>query len=299
MSSCTSSMRAVTDARQDRHEQRSMTNDIARETYRARYEALRAAGQGSTASALPPLSPRGLGLPVEAVRQAEHLPGGWYWTTRLQRGEGLRIVNEAGTSAVSLMAWCAADPSERLCVADTIKIQWSAALTRGRVLYTDMGRIALSIIEDSCGAHDTLIGPSTAASVAKVCGPGVARNGRDNFLAAAAKLGLSRRDVHACVTFFAPVLVNDEGRLAWFEGQRQPGDFVDLRAEMDLWVVVSNTAHPLDPLQHAEPAAVQLTRFKAAPPGPEDPRHLTGSEARRAFERTDRHAPIADAPGSS
>jgi hypothetical protein len=276
-----------------------MTTDIVRETHRARYEALRAAGQGSTASALPPLSPRGRGLPAEVVREVERLPGGWYWTTRLRRGEGLRIVNEAGTSAVSLMAWCTADPSERLCVADTIKIQWSAALKRGRVLYTDMGRIALSIIEDSCGAHDTLIGPSTAASVAKVWGTAVARNGRDNFLAAAAKLGLSRRDVHACVTFFAPVRVSDDGRLAWIEGHRQPGDFVDLRAEMDLWVVVSNTAHPLDPLPHAVPAAVQLTRFEAALPGPEDPRRLAGTEAQRAFERTDHHAPIADAGVSS
>jgi len=275
-----------------------MTSDISRETCRARYDALRAAGQGSTAAALPPLSPRALALPPEAVRQTEHLPGGWYWTTRLQRGEALRIINEAGTSAVSLMAWCAADPSERLCVADTIKIQWSAALTRGRVLYTDMGRIALSITEDSCGAHDTLIGPSTSASVAKACGLGVARNGRDNFLAAAAKLGLSRRDVHACVTFFAPVRVSDGGRLAWIEGHRQPGDFVDLRAEMNLWVVVSNTAHPLDPLPQVEPAAVHLTRFKAAPAGPQDPRRLAGTEAQRAFERTERHAKIADAGGS-
>lgn len=263
--------------------------EALRQAHRARYDALRAAGQGATAAALPPPSPRGMALPAAAVRHVETVPGGWAWTTRLQRGEGLRIANPTGRSAVSLLAWCCDDTSERLNIADTVKVQWSTVLRKGRVLYTDMGRVALSIIEDSCGAHDTLAGPSTAAWADRVFGPGVARNGRDNFVAAAAKLGLSRRDLPPCITFFAPVHVAEGGRLAWRDGVRLPGDFVDLRAEMRLWVIVSNTAHPLDPRPSAEPPQVELSLFDAPPAGPDDPCRHAGVEVQRAFEFTERH----------
>jgi len=129
-----------------------------RDAHRARYDALRAAGQGETARALPPPTDRGLALDPAAVRHRETIPGGWYWTTRLVRGEALRLVNVAGSSTVSLVAWSVADTSERLNLADTTKVQWSVALRKGRILFTDMGRVALSIVEDTSGRHDALVG---------------------------------------------------------------------------------------------------------------------------------------------
>ena len=81
-----------------------------RDAHRARYDALRAAGQGETARALPPPTDRGLAVDAAAVRHRETIPGGWYWTTRLERGEALRLANAAGTSTVSLVAWSAPTP---------------------------------------------------------------------------------------------------------------------------------------------------------------------------------------------
>lgn len=264
--------------------------------HRARYEALRAAGQAANAGEPPAPTDRELTLPADTVLHHERLPGGWYWSTRLARGEALRIVDTAGTSSVSLIAWCEAEPSERVHLADTIKVQWCATLRKGRVLYTDMGRVALSIVEDTSGAHDALVGPTTQASMAAALGPGAWRNSRDNFLAAAAKLGLSRRDVPPCVNFFAPVGVDAEGRFVWHAGRRAPGDFVDLRAEMDLWVVLSNAGHPLDPGLAELPAPVDLMRFAAPPPGDDDACRCAGLEARRAFEFTARHVHRASRP---
>lgn len=260
-----------------------------RELHRARYAQLQAVAQGVTSLALPPPSARGLPLPADSVLHTERLPGGWYWTLRLHQGEGLRIANPSGTCTVSMVAWSVADPSERLNTADTIKLQWSAGLRKGRLLLTDMGRVAFSIVEDSSAAHDTVVGPTTAGSAAAAFGPGAWRNTRDNFLAAAAKLGLSRRDVPACVSFFAPVGVDAGGGFVWHGERRQPGDFVDLRAEMDLWIVLSNAGHPLDPSPQADPAAVDLTSFRAPAPGPGDACRQAGAEAQRAFEFTERH----------
>ncbi|MGQ7792034.1 urea amidolyase associated protein UAAP1 [Faunimonas sp. B44] len=255
---------------------------------RRRYEALRAEGIAGAPRTLPP--PTLLdGAPIDpsTVIRRETVPGGWYAPLKLRRGEALRIVNSGGTSAVSVVAWNADDPSERLNYADTIKVQWTAALRKGRVLLSDMGRVLLSIVEDTSGRHDALTGGSTAASTKVAYGKDGLRNTRDNFILASAKLGLARRDIPPCVTFFAPVSVDPGGGLRWEDGIRRAGDFVDLRAEMDLLVAVSNCPHPLDLARPYAPGPVELVRFRAPHAPSDDLCRTATAEAVRAFENTD------------
>lgn len=248
---------------------------------RARYEALRNAGQGETTRALPAATALdGAPIDEDAIVHREEIPAGWYWTTRLRRGEALRLVNGNGGASISLIAWRESDPSERINTADTVKVQWRAALGRGRMILSDMGRAMLSLVEDTCGLHDLLVGGSTAVTAAG------GRNTRDNFVAAVGKLGLDRRDIPMAVTFFAPVVVRQDGRFDWRDGVRRPGDFVDLRAEMDLMVALSNCPHPLDPAP--APGPVAAIRFRIPPAGPEDVCRTLGPEARRAYAATDR-----------
>ncbi len=255
---------------------------------RKRYEDLRAEGQGAAVRALPSATPRDHKLAASAVIHREIVPGGWYWTVSVARGQGLRIVNREGSSSVAMIAWNTADRSERINYADTVKVQWSAALRKGRVILTDMGRVAWSIIEDSSGAHDTLVGGSTAGSNRVTYGDGAHRNTRDNFIGAAAKLGLDRRDIPPCITFFAPVSVGEDGRLVWDGTKRCAGDFVDLRAELNLVVALSNCPHPLDPAAAYAPAPIEVMLFKAGLPAADDACRNASVEAKRAFEFTDR-----------
>ena len=255
---------------------------------RMRYEALRAEGQGAAVRALPPLTPIDQLLAQDAIIHREIVPGGWYWTVTVARGQGLRIVNRRGSSSVSMIAWNATDRSERINCADTVKVQWSAALRKGRLILTDMGRVAWSITEDTSGAHDALAGGSTAASNRTTHGEGPYRNTRDNFVAAAAKLGLDRRDIPPCITFFAPVGVSADGSFSWDEGKRRAGDFVDLRAEQNLVVALSNCPHPLDPATAYAPAPVEIVLYRAEPARLDDPCRTASVEAKRAFEFTDR-----------
>ena len=256
--------------------------DIA--AHRNRYEELKAAGQQIAPRTLPSPTLRD-GAPIRDSRiiHQEVIPAGWYWTTRLMRGEGLRIVNADGASCVSLLAWNATDISERLNYADTVKVQWTAALRKGRVLLSDMGRVLLSIVEDTGGGHDALAGASSAATNAAKYGDGF-RNTRDNFTLAAGKLGLERRDVHACVSFFAPVVVNTDGTLGWNENGRNKGDFIDLRAEMDLLIALSNCPHPLDPTIDYQYDAATVIRFHGNAMSSDDLCRTATAEAARAFE---------------
>lgn len=256
---------------------------------RRRYEDLRAAGQELTPKGLPEPTPLdGAPIPPDALIHREAVPSNWYTTLLLRRGEALRIVDDAGKASVSLLAWREEDPSERINCADTIKVQWSAAISKGRVILSDMGRAVFSLIEDTSGAHDLLVGGSTPAST--LASSGISgRNTQDNFLAAASKIGLGVQDISPCITFFAPVALDDAGRFLWKEGRKRPGDFVDLRAEMNLIIVASNGVHPLNPSQSATTGGpVTLIKHRILPAKPDDLCRTASPEAMRAFAFTDR-----------
>lgn len=251
---------------------------------RARYEEHQRKGLLSAPKALPGPSPIPA-PPIAAadVIHAETIPGGWYWSTKLTRGEAIRIA-QTGPSSVALVAWNAADPSERLNLPDTVKVQWSTIVSKGRVIFSDMGRVLFSVIEDSSGAHDGLMGGSTAASNAVRYGEGT-RNTRDNLVIAAGKLGLDRRDIPSALTFFAPVRVQQDGRFVWRPELSHGGrDYIDLRAEMDLLVALSNCPHPLDPSPVYSAVPVSVTRYRPPAPAADDLCRTATAEAVRGFE---------------
>lgn len=255
---------------------------------RARYEEHQKKGLEFAPRALPDASTRPAPeIARDRIIHREVIPGGWHWTTRVKAGETLRVALEDGFSTVSLVAWSASDPSERLNLPDTVKVQWTTALTKGRVIFSDMGKVMFSITEDSCGAHDCLMGGSTAASNARkyagANGPAL-RNTRDNFVLAATKAGLDKRDIPAALALFAPVRVDAEGRFCWMADMVSAGDYVDLRAEMDMTVAFSNCPHPLDPNPVYAPNPVTITRVAATAPAEGDLCRTATAEAVRGFE---------------
>lgn len=251
---------------------------------RARYEEHQRKGLQFAPKALPgpsPLPPPE--LDATSVIHVETIPGGWYWWTGLKRGEAVRI-SRPTASSVAMLAWNAADPTERLNLPDTIKVQWTTTVSKGRVLFSDMGRVLFSVIEDSSGAHDGLAGGSTAASSAADYPGTPARNTRDNFVLIAGKLGLNRRDIPSVLSFFAPVRVGDDGGFSWQPELLHAHDYVDLRAEMDLLVGFSNCPHPLDPNPDYAPGPAMVTRYRAPVAGVDDVSRIATAEAVRGFE---------------
>lgn len=253
---------------------------------RARYEALRAEGQSpaafDAAIAAAPRIPHT--LPARSIRFQTSIPPAWYWYGRVPAGTCLRLDNARGTPGVACLLWNAADPTERSCVTDTIKVQWTASLTRGRLLLSDMGRVLASIVEDTSGHHDVLAGVGPPR-VEEGSSPLVARNGRENLGLAAAKLGLETRDLHAPVTFFAPVRCVSGKRLVWETGVSLGGSYVDLHAEMDLLAAISCAPHPLAPPE-SSPQEVGLAIWKPEQADISGFCRDATSEAKRAFSRT-------------
>jgi len=238
---------------------------------------------------------------------SETLRGGQTWSRRLARGQILRITDTTGRACVSALLFNAREPLERYNMPDTLKAQYTAFLTAGRVLYSDMGRVLVSIIADTCGWHDTISGAGDAATGAARFGDGGGyqqlrndfhRNARDNFIVELSKVGLGKRDIVANVNFFARVSADDAGRIGWVAGNSSPGAYVDLRAEMDTLVVLSNTPHPMDPATVYAPPPVSLAIRTCGPderPGPDDRCRLSRPENARGFALTEAYVRVGEA----
>ena len=252
---------------------------------RARYEELYARGKARRRD-FSEAKGNAKEISADLVLKREELPGGWGWSGLVKRGETLRIAVPAATQGVSVLLYRAADPTERFNAGDTVKIQWSASLYRGKLLYSDMGRVLAAVADDTFGHHDAIAGGSTAATNVEKYGDAMLRNTRDNFILLAAKHGLSKADIPPCLTLFAPVGVDAAGKLVWQDDVPAAGDYVDLRAEMDILVFLSNCPHPLSPGAYA-PEPVDLTLWKSPPPGADDFCRTSSEEAIRGFDNTD------------
>jgi urea carboxylase-associated protein 2 len=223
------------------------------------------------------------------------LRGGQMWSRVLLRGQTLRLTDSQGGASVAALFFNAEDKSERYNMPDTLKAQHIARLTAGFVLYSDMGRVLCSITDDTVGWHDTITGHGNAKHGLAKFGEGTYqklrndwhRNTHDNFLVELGKYDLGKRDIVANVNFFVKVAPDEQGALSFVAKHSQPGGYVQLRAEMNTLVVLSNTPHPLDPSRTYAPTPVGLTIRSGAPAGSEDPCRLSRPENGRGFELTE------------
>lgn len=232
----------------------------------------------------------------DLVVHAETLRGGESWSFVVERGHALRLTDLDGGANVALLAYNARQPLERYNMPDTLKCQHTFLLTAGHCLYSDMGHILLSIAADSVGWHDTVCGVADRAETAAHYGPGdyqTLRNdfhmsGRERFLIELGKHGLGKRDMAANVNFFSKVVADADGRLAYVPGHSRPGDHVDLRAEMDVLVVLNTCPHPLDPARAWAPKPVRVEVWRSGTMTPDDRCYRSRPENARGYENTRR-----------
>jgi urea carboxylase-associated protein 2 len=227
----------------------------------------------------------------------DRIAGGASWSLLLRRGNALRLEDTEGGANAAALFYNFECPVERYNMPDTLKAQHTAHLTKGFVLYSDMGRILCSVTEDSCGWHDPLGGHNNAAAVNRKYGfagyqeyrNAWHRNPHDNFVQELNKYGLGLPDLTPPVNFFSKVRVDRDGSMDFVPGNSKPGDFVVLRAEMNLLVILDTGQHPLDPNPKYEPKPVKFSVLKAEPATPDDPCRLSRPENERGFINTERY----------
>jgi len=227
----------------------------------------------------------------------ELVPGGNHWSGPIRRGTLLRLTDQNGGANVSLSLINREEHSERLNIPDTLKGQHTAFITRGNVLYSDMGRVMASVIEDSAGWIDALCGPSDDADIHARYGTqsfadvrnAMFRSARGGLLIELGKWNLGARDLGMTLNLFSKVSVEEGGHLHFAPNHSRSGSTVSLRFEMDCLLFLSTAPHRLDPKPIYAPADVTLECALSLPVPPDDECRISCSQNERAFGNTARY----------
>ena len=182
------------------------------------------------------------------------------WMHRVKAGETLRVVDLEGNQAVDFLLYATADDAERYSAQDTVAAQANIFLRTGSVLLSSEGRPMMTITGTSVEYHDTIGGACSCESNSLRYGHHTKAQHScvDNFLEANLRDGRGKRDMVSNVNFFMNVPVEADGALGIVDGISAPGLSVDLRAEMDVTVVVSNCPQINNPCNGFNPTPVRM-----------------------------------------
>ena len=199
------------------------------------------------------------------------IPGNGHWSLEVKRGTLMRVTDIEGGANVGMLFYNPRNLLERYNAPDTLKCQHTFKLQRGNCLYSDMGRIFASIVEDYSANgegnwHDTVCGNSNAEDIAKKWGKRDyqkdrnqwLQNGNDAFLVELTKYGLGRADMASNINWFSKVIADDNGNIKLDEKNLAAGNSITLRFEMDTLVLLHACPHPLNNEEHYPFKKIQI-----------------------------------------
>ncbi len=196
---------------------------------------------------------------------SEICPPGKGWMHLLKRGQTLRIEDLEGNQAVDTLFYSAANPEDRYSATNTVARGDCLYLTAGSRLISEEGNVLAAVVADTCGRHDTIGGACSAESntVRYALDKRPMHSCRDTFLhqienSPPAMPRLSKRDLTANVNFFMNVPVTPDGGLKFEDGISAPGKYVEVRAEIDLVVLISNCPQLNNPCNAYNPTPIRL-----------------------------------------
>jgi uncharacterized protein len=202
-------------------------------------------------------------LRPEAAGYRTTIGAGSYWMHVVKRGETLRIVDVEGNQAADTLVFNADDPFDRYSPTATIRDQGNVYLGSGSVLLSEMDRPLMTIMADTVGRHDTLGGACAAESntVRYALGKKSMHSCRDSYLLAVVEndhFGLTKRDIGHNINFFMNVPVTPDGGLTFADGLSGPGKYVELRAEANVIVLISNCPQLNNPCNAYNPTPLEV-----------------------------------------
>jgi urea carboxylase-associated protein 1 len=190
------------------------------------------------------------------------VPTGAPWSGIVHAGETLRLVDLEGQQAVDFICYDVADPSERYDCTVTARIAGRVYVREGDVLYSNLANPLMTITADSVGWHDTIAGCCSREINKLRYNVDGTKSCRENFLTLVAKHDLSPRDIVPNVNFFMYVPVDAAGRISIAPSASKPGDTVDLRAERDVLVLLSNCPQSLNAANGFRPTPIRVALLR-------------------------------------
>jgi len=201
-------------------------------------------------------------LKPEAALHSFVVEAGDPFVFEIAQGQYVRIVDLEGNQAVDTLFYNAHDYADRYSAQDTIREQGNIYLTTGTSLLSTNGNLLLTITSDTCGRHDTLGGACATESnmVRYDLNKRHMHACRQSFMRGIQiwDHGMDKRDITSNINFFMNVPVTRDGKLTFEDGVSDAGKYVELRAEMDVLMVISNCPQLNNPCNGYNPTPIQI-----------------------------------------
>jgi urea carboxylase-associated protein 1 len=183
-------------------------------------------------------------------------------------GASLRIVDVHGNQAADTLFYDAHDLTNRYSAMDTIREQSAAYLSTGSKLMSSNLDLLATVTADTCGRHDTLGGACGQESNAIRYGMQTRHQHgcRQTFLRVGAPYDIGARELTHNINFFMNVPLTGAGGLTFADGVSAPGRYVQVRAERDLLVLISNCPQLNNPCNGWNPTPIQVIKWSARQP---------------------------------
>jgi uncharacterized protein YcgI (DUF1989 family) len=176
------------------------------------------------------------------------VPAGESATQRLSAGQLIKVINTSGTQVIDCWAFTLADTREFMSMEHT-RVETERVSPRpGDHLYTNRRRPILTLVQDtSPGVHDTTFAACDVYRYERLGARGYHRNCTDNLAAAMQAAGLGLVTTPCPLNLWENSQVQPDGRQIIAPPVSAPGDFVVLRAELDLILVFSACPQDMAP----------------------------------------------------
>ena len=191
----------------------------------------------------------------DTAKEVHLIPAEAPWSGVVKAGQTIRIVDSEGQQAVDTIFYRLDDFAERYSAQDTLRVQGSAYVGVGTKIVSNEGNVMLTVVADTCSCESNTVRFGHDTRYLHAC--------RDNFVIEVTKHGMTKRDIVPNINFFMNVPISPSGEMTIVDGLSNPGDYVELVAEMDVLCVISNCPQINNPCNGFNPTPIQVLVWEA------------------------------------
>ena len=158
----------------------------------------------------------------------------------IKQGQLIRIIDVEGEQVSDLFCFAQGEIEEHLSSGHTTDYNGKLFLSKGDTLYSNRSNPMFTIIDDQVGKHIMLYAPCSQVMFEKSYGVAEAHsNCLDNLVSNLKNYGIQTSDITIPFNIFMNIKISKQGKITIQSPLSKAGDFIELRAEMDMIVGVT------------------------------------------------------------
>jgi len=158
----------------------------------------------------------------------------------IKQGQKIRIIDVEGEQVADLYCFEKEEIEEKLSSGHTTDYNNKLFLSKGDILYSNRSNPMFTIVADKVGKHIMLYAPCSQVMFEKSYGVTEAHpNCLDNLINGLKSYGVQASQITIPLNIFMNIEIDLEGEIKIKSPMSKAGDYIELRAEMDMIVGVT------------------------------------------------------------